>query len=192
MRYPLALIACAALFSAAGAQNLIKNAGFEDKEAFREWSVVPHQSDMVSILLDRSSVKTGESSLHFAKEEQRFYPLAMLKQDLGDPGTHQKIKLEMWVKAEAARKLTMAVTFLGSDGKPVGREWGAYVGEAKPGDKPADHNWTAYGSVLAIPPGTSSIRISLEMYGPGKVWIDDVSAQFVSADTPLQRAVRDK
>lgn len=178
----------------AGAQNLIANGGFEAgndlPSGWREGSMPPNTAVPVSIALERGGAKSGNACLRFEKSEQRFFPVALLSQSIGSPGGKSKIKLGMWVKAAKARKATMGVIFLGNEGEGA-KEWGAYVGEAKQGDSPADHDWKHYSSVLAIPSGTDEIVISLEMYGPGTVWLDDVSAQFVPADTPLMKVVRD-
>ena len=170
--------------------NLVRNGSFEDDSGslsgWREGSIPPNATVPVNISIDTGVAKEGKSSLRFEKTEQRFFPVAMLSQSIGSPST-SKIKLGMWVKAATARKATMGVIFAGAEAK----EWGAYVGEANTGDRPADHDWKHYSSVLAVPSGTNEVVITLEMYGPGTVWIDGVSAEFVPGDTPVMKVVKE-
>lgn len=186
----------AALFLSAisVAQNLVRNGGFENgsptPSGWTRGSIPPNTDVPVTISLDRSERKRDEASLKFEKTENRFFPVATLSQSIGYPSSNARIKLGIWVKASGARKVTMGVIFVGAQ-EGDGKEWGAYVGEADPGDKPASHDWTHYGSVLAIPKGTQEIVVTLEMYGPGTAWIDEVAAEYVPESTPLKPAGKD-
>ena len=177
------------------AQNLVRNGGFEEGGSPPSgWmrGSYPQNTDVpVDISTDSSQMKSGRTSLKFAKSENRFFPVALVSQSIGAPAAGKRIKLGAWVKASGARKLAMGVLFVGAP-EGEGKPWGVYVGEAKSGDKPAEHDWTHYGSVLAVPRGTTQVVITLEMYGPGTAWIDDVTAEYVSADTPLKAATADK
>lgn len=191
MRGHLGLLALAAISSLARAQNLVTNGGFEQGSTspagWARNSIPPDASVPVDIAIDKGVAHSGSASLKFVKTEQRFYPVATMNQNMGVPGSHTKVKVGMWVKASNVKKLTMGVIFMGGNAKG----WGAYVGQSKDGDPPATHEWTHYGSVLAIPQGTTEIILTLEMYGPGTAWVDDVTAEYVSADTPLVAATKD-
>jgi RNA polymerase sigma-70 factor (ECF subfamily) len=46
--------------------------------------------------------------------------------------------------------------------------------------------------VVEIPAGTTELRIALQIYGPGTVWFDDLSAEYVPNDTPVTDAAKSK
>jgi|GEM_PF-832243 len=176
--------------SARGAEdNEVKNAGFESGlQSWGQSSMPPNADTGVAVEIDHSTFHSGSASLKFTKSANRFFPVAVLNQAINVPSGAKRIKVDMWVKAEDAKKATLAVIMNGGgqDGKI---EWGAYVGIANDSDKPANHDWKKYGAVVAVPDGTDSVIISLQMYGPGTVWFDDVSVAYVPESTPLKAAV---
>ncbi len=196
LRYGGGAFAIAALFAAlpwevtaqTGAtvkeKNLIVNGGFES--GLDNWQMMMSNAGRpvnIDASVDTSEHHSGKASLKFTKTEVSFFPLKVFNQDISTDGATQRLKVGMWVKASQARKATMAVIM---DDKI---EWGAYVGEANDGDKPADHDWRYYTATVEVPQGVSHLMIGLQMYGPGTVWMDDVSATFMPNNTPLRKAV---
>ncbi len=173
-----------------GSSSLLANAGFEQGDTFPTgWTKSSLLGDAeamgVKVSIDHQVYHSGKASLRFDRTTQRFNPVLIVNQEIPFDKTQTKLQVGMWVKAERAYKATMAVWFLkdGADGKI---DWGSYIGR---GTKFADHDWKQYGSVLAIPPGTDKIVISLQMYGPGTVWMDDVDVKYVPDSTPLKAAI---
>lgn len=174
-----------------GGKNEVRNGGFEEGNP-SNWShgtLPPNAEVPVTISVDKSTYKTGKSSLKFVKSEKRFFPVAMMAQQIPFNGKSRKLKIGLWVKAESVAKFTLAAIMSGAgDGKI---EWGAYVGDQKGNSTVANHDWKYYTSVVEIPSGTDDITLALQMYGPGTVWVDDVSAQYVPDDTPVKSAIQD-
>ena len=42
--------------------------------------------------------------------------------------------------------------------------------------------------MVDIPDGTDRIELALQVYGPGKVWMDDLKATYVDGDAPAKEA----
>jgi beta-lactamase regulating signal transducer with metallopeptidase domain/predicted esterase len=165
-------------------KNLVVNGGFES--GLDNWQMMMSNANRpvnIDASIDRSEHHSGKASLKFTKTEVSFFPLKVFNQEVSTVGMTRRLKVGMWVKASQARKATMAVIM------DDNIEWGGYVGEAKDGDKPADHDWRYYTATVNVPEGTSHLTIGLQMYGPGTVWMDDVSAKFMPNNTPLVKAV---
>jgi hypothetical protein len=75
-------------------------------------------------------------------------------------------------------KATLDVIFLDKDGTWISHKWAAYVGAKQAGQPPANHDWKKYAGRVGIPAGTAKICVALQVYGPGKVWFDDVRAKY--------------
>jgi hypothetical protein len=75
-------------------------------------------------------------------------------------------------------KAILDVQFLDKDGQGISHKWAAYIGGKAEGDPPANHDWKKYSDRVDIPPGTVKLCIALQVYGPGKVWFDDVQARY--------------
>ncbi|MBC7808684.1 MAG: M56 family metallopeptidase [Akkermansiaceae bacterium] len=168
------------------ARNLVRNAGFEEgAEIPGGWLYgalfgIPQ----TRVARDMSVRHTGQASLRFSKTAQTFAPVAVLSQTVAPvPVAATAVRLRVWVKAQNARKATVAVLLGGEDGQTSKIVWGAYVGEAEAGDKPASHDWKAYDAVVPLPAGTRSVTLAAQMYGSGTVWFDDVSASYETANT---------
>lgn len=170
-----------------GGTNEVKNGGFEDGGASRwtQGSLPPNADVPVAISVDTQTFKSGKSSLKFAKTENRFFPVSMMSQRIAYDGKRQKIKVGMWVKAQSASKFVLTV--LMNDYSV----FAGYVGDQRgTGDK-TDHDWKYYTSVLQVRPNTREISLALQMYGPGTVWVNDVSAEYVPDDTPVKSAIQE-
>lgn len=172
--------------------NLVRNGDFESAEglsSFWEKGTLLGDAEAmgVSVAEDATVAHSGGKSLRFNRTTPKYFPVLIMNQEVPFDAKAKKIKLGMWVKAAKAGKATLAVWFM-KDGEIEKIVWGGYVQDE---NGPLDHDWKLYDSVLAIPPGTEGVMISLQMYGPGTVWMDDVTAQFVPDNTPLKPAIPD-
>jgi RNA polymerase sigma-70 factor (ECF subfamily) len=61
----------------------------------------------------------------------------------------------------------------------ISHEWASYIGAKEAKDEPATHDWKEYRGKVKIPPQARKIQIGLQIYGPGKVWFDEVRATYV-------------
>ena len=157
------------------AANLVANPGFE--KGLDQWplgSLPPDADTGVETALDREVRHGGTASLRFRKSRKSFFPIGLVRQSFRVNSSERKLKVGVWVKASGVGKATMGVDF------GEGVEWGAYI------DGGATHDWKHYTAVLAIPPGSSEVTVMLQMYGAGTVWMDDVSARYVPANTALK------
>ena len=100
----------------------------------------------------------------------------------GAKGRRPVLEVSAQVKAKKMTKAILDVLFLDKDGKWISHKWAAYIGSKKPGDPPANHDWKKYSGKVEIPPRTAKLCIGLQVYGPGKVWFDDVQASYGTAD----------
>lgn len=173
------------------AELKLKNGSMEQGDAiplgWRKGAAVPG----VRYVWDRSTGHDSKASLRLHKTVQRFFPIAQWYQIVPNPGTTSKLKVSAWVKAERASKGIVDVLFFGQDGKMT-HQWIAYIGAKKANQPPVSHDWKEYSGVAEIPPGTTRLGVALQIYGPGKIWFDDVRAEFVSDETPKTDAVQAK
>jgi RNA polymerase sigma-70 factor (ECF subfamily) len=84
------------------------------------------------------------------------------------------------VKAEGVTKAIIDVIFLDGDGEWIGHKWACYIGGKEAKDPPANHDWKEYAGRVEIPPAAKTIQIGLQIYGPGKVWFDEVHATYAN------------
>lgn len=158
-----------------GGPNVVLNGGFEDGFGNWEQGSLPPNTDIpaVRIVTDISTFKSGKQSMLFAKTAETFFPVKLINQSITiEKGKYSKAMIKVWVKAENASKLT--IPFYHNGNGELDKVWGAYVGIQNDGDKPANHDWRQYISFVTIPPTATSIGIGAEMYGPGRVWLDDL------------------
>jgi RNA polymerase sigma-70 factor (ECF subfamily) len=60
----------------------------------------------------------------------------------------------------------------------ISHEWAAYIGAKEAKDMPAQHDWKEYQGQVKIPAKAKKIQIGLQIYGPGKVWFDEIRAEY--------------
>jgi len=121
---------------------------------------------------------SGNRSLSIEKSAQRYFPIAQWSRKLKHAGDSQGLSISTQIKAEDMTKAIVDVAFYnGRDS--LGHQWVSYIGAKNSGDPPANHDWQEYKAQVAIPGGTDRIEIALQVYGPGKVWFDDVTATYV-------------
>jgi len=132
----------------------------------------------VSYVWDKRTAFEGKASLCLKKTAKRYFPIAQWARRIEHDGKSRALAVSAQVKARRASKATVDVQFLGAGDKPLGHKWAAYIGAAKPRDPPADHDWKEYSGTVPIPQGTEAIVIGLQIYGPGTVWFDNLTAAY--------------
>lgn len=162
---------------ARGAVSLV-NPGFEEglDDAPAGWARGV-RLDGVRYVWDREVAHSGRASLSIQKRVERYFPIAEWTQVVPVPPGAAIVEFTAWVKAEKSYKSVLDVQFATEEGIG-GHEWVAYVGAKELNDPPETFDWRKMGGVVAIPPGTKEVVLSLQDYGPGKVWFDDVQARF--------------
>lgn len=162
---------------AVAGDNVLRNGGAEDgTDAPAHWSQGA-DIDGVKYVWDKAAGKAGKASLGLHKTAPRYFPIAQWYQVVDRPGDKPAVRLSAQVKAEGATKAVLDVAFLDDKGEMIGHQWAAYVGAKNPGDQPATHDWKEYAGRVELPKGTKKLQIGLQIYGPGKVWFDDVKAE---------------
>ncbi len=162
---------------AAGAM-LFATETFElDGGTIQSWQPGP-AVDGVEFLWDRATGYRSRASYCLKKTAQRYFPIAQYSRTIDHTGGAGKLSVEAQVKADKATKAVIDVQFLDAAGATLSHEWAAYIGAKNAGDPPADHDWKAYSGTVTIPAGAKQIVIALQIYGPGTVWFDDVTATY--------------
>lgn len=169
--------------------NLLSNPSLEEGEGEtpKHWT---HGSkiDGVEYFWDRKTAHEGKASVGFHKTAKRYFPIAQWHQVIERPGESPSLRVTVQVKAEGLTKAILDVVFLDEGGDSFGHAWVAYIGEAD-GGQPITHDWKEYQGVVAIPKEAKRLMIGLQIYGPGKVWFDDVTA--TASDLPPTDPVKD-
>jgi predicted esterase len=156
---------------------LVVNGGFEEGQGSPDsWKTLGNFAG-IEYLWERASAHQGQSSIGFNKTRQDYLAIAQWVQPIEYDGKAKAIEVSAWVKAEKATKAVLDVQFVSHAGESS-HKWAAYIGAANAGDPPAHHDWKQYKGIVNIPDGTKSVRVSLQIYGPGKVWFDDVEARW--------------
>ena len=159
--------------------NLLQNAGFEEgTETPTAWSEGA-KIDGVNYLWDRDkgNARQGNASLALHKTAQRFFPIAQWSQEVDRPKDAQALQVSAQVKAEGVTKAIIDVVFLNEKDEWIKHEWVASITPPKPTVPALTHDWKEYKGRVEIPPGTKKCQICLQIYGPGKVWFDEVRAE---------------
>lgn len=122
---------------------------------------------------NESEAHSGKRALRFRKTADRYNPVAVWMQTVPvSPGT-RRVTVTAWIKSENAAKATLGV--IAEKGGEVGKkEWAAYIGPES-GTDSVTLPWTEYQKSLDVPDGTDRVTVTFEMYGPGTVWLDDVT-----------------
>ena len=160
------------------AQNILKNGRFEagkqTPEGWRQGAAIPG----VKYSWDKKVAFQGKASLCIEKTAKRYFPIAQWSQTLERKGNQPALVVSSQVKAENMTKAILDVVFLDENDKWISHQWVAYIGSKEEGDPPANHDWKAYSGKVNVPPKTKKVCIGLQVYGPGKVWFDDVRASY--------------
>ncbi|MGV3616187.1 MAG: M56 family metallopeptidase [Fimbriimonas sp.] len=169
----------------AAPQGVLLNAGIEEGEGSQpaHWSRGARISSVV-YGWDREHAHSGRGSLAISKAANRYFPIAEWSQTFKHDGRSTAVEVSAWIRAESMYKAVLDVQFAQPDGVES-HQWAAYIGARQDGDPPATHGWKRVGAIVKIPPGTTEIIIAPQVYGPGKVWFDDIEARFTN-EAPTQ------
>jgi len=167
----------------AESKSLLKNRGVEEGEGDlpKAWTVGARISG-VEYLWSRDIGHMSKASLCLKKTAQRYFPIAEWSQTLEHTGNSPRLKVSAWVKADKATKAILDAQFLDGSGESS-HAWVAYIGPKEAGKPPVTHDWKRYEGVVTIPPGTKQIAIAPQIYGPGRVWFDDLDAEYTNDPT---------
>jgi predicted esterase len=151
--------------------------GTKAPDGWKEGTAVPG----VKYVYDRKLGSEGERSLGLDKTVNRYFPIAGWSRVFEHRGDKPALKVAAKVKAARAAKAIVDVQFLDAKGAGIKHEWAAYIGQKESGDPPATHDWKLYEGTMEIPPGTKKIGIEFQIYGPGKVWFDELQVRYVDS-----------
>lgn len=173
-----ALLLAAEEEAGAPAGPVLLRDGFEygamTPNGWRQGAAVPG----VKYIWDRRSASAGRASLCLQKTAQSFFPIAEWSRTVSHRGSMRKLRVSAQVRARQAAKAVIDVQFLAADGEWIEHEWAAYIGAKKASDPLADHDWKEYAGTVPIPRGTRQVRLALQIYGPGTVWFDELTATY--------------
>lgn len=175
--------------ASAAPAGLLKNSDLEggDNDQPLAWNRGP-RINTVKYVWDRQVAHGGSASLAIFKTADRYFPIAEWSQSIDATGKGPSVEVTAWVKAEAMHKAVIDVQFLKEDGI-FSHAWASYIGAKQYGDPPANHDWKRVGAIVKIPAGTTEIVIAPQVYGPGKVWFDDIDVRFTQ-EPPTKEVLR--
>lgn len=163
------------------AANLLKNAdmesGKDQPDAWARNDAVPG----VEYAWDRSvGHGTSQSSLRLRKTAENYFPVAEWYQELACAGRPAKLDVSAFFKVEALTKAVLDVQFIDSKDQ-WSHKWVAYAGAPSTEGSRLTHDWRAYGGRVDVPADTRKLRVAVQLYGPGTIWVDDATAQLTHA-----------
>jgi hypothetical protein len=135
----------------------------------------------VKYLYERDAGSEGKRSISLQKSANRYFPIAQWSRRFKHTSDKTGLKVATKIRAIKATKAVVDVLFLDESGKWIKHEWVSYIGQKKPSDPLATHDWKTYEGTLEIPKGTKEICIAFQIYGPGQVWFDELDARYVDA-----------
>lgn len=135
----------------------------------------------VTYVYDHKVASDGKRSLSLHKSANRYFPIAAWNRTVDHTWGKPAIQVSANVKTEKITKAILDVIFLDADGEWVSHKWIEYIGPKESGGAPVTHDWKEYKGAAEIPEGTEKLRVSLQIYGPGKVWFDEVEARYVDS-----------
>jgi hypothetical protein len=157
------------------AGNAVKNSGFEEGEllpaAWQKGQDVPG----VEYLWTSGVAYEGQACVVLRKTENRYFPIAQWYQDIPHTGAEATLQVSARIKAQETTKAILDAEFRAAS-DTVGHEWIAYIGAKESSDPPVTHDWKKYTGEVKVPAGVTTIRIGLQIYGPGVVGFDNVTA----------------
>ncbi len=182
-------IACAALLwlsagvtppSALGAERKVplKNTDMEEGTADpAAWVKGPPVAGVEQVW-DRTQAHGGSASLSLKKNPRRYFPIAQWSQQLSvEPADKpRKLRVRCWVKAESVTKAIIDVSYQAGQ---TGHAWAVYLGQKQQNDPVLTHDWKLCEGVVNLPAKVNSLEIAFQIYGPGKVWFDDLEVAWL-------------
>jgi predicted esterase len=167
------------------ASYLLSNVGFESGDKTPECWKAGTSVEGNDYIWERKLARTGSSSLCLRMRTEGIFPITQWSQSFDHRGTSSHLRVSGWVKADKAHKAIIDVQFE-NEAAEWTHKWAGYIGAEKAGDPPADHDWREYSGTVDLPEGVKTIRVSLQIYGPGTVWFDDVEAVYVNSGKPAK------
>jgi hypothetical protein len=160
-------------------KNILQNGGMEEGDGSpAHWSQGA-EIDGVEYIWDKETGYKSKASLCLHKTANRYFPIAQWYQVASRQGDSAAVRVTAQVKAEKVTKAILDVIFLDASDEPISHKWAAYIGAKQAADPPANHDWKKYSGRVAVPAAAKKIQVALQIYGPGKVWFDDVRAEYV-------------
>ncbi len=162
--------------------NLLFNGSFEDGNGEpAHWKKGVQGGGGTSLpdvqwVYSRDRGHTGTSAIGFHREGRRYFPIAEWYQDVEHHGMGDTIRVSAMVAAKDVTKARLDVQFLTNVGG-WSHAWVSSIGGGGDSD-PVSHNWTEYSGTATVPEGTDRIRVSIQIYGPGMLLVDDVRAEY--------------
>ncbi len=160
-------------------ENILANPGAEKGDDDPEGWEQGQEIEGVKYSWDKKVAFEGKASLSIAKTAKRYFPIAQWSQTVSRAGDLPVVEVSAQVKAQKMTKAVLDVIFLDKNDQSISHQWAAYVGSKANGDPPASHNWKKYSGRVDIPPGAVKLCVALQVYGPGKIWFDDIRARYV-------------
>jgi poly(3-hydroxybutyrate) depolymerase len=164
--------------------DVLVNDSFEQgtkvPDGWKEGQAVPG----VKYIYDQAQGSHGKRSLSLEKKEKRFFPVAGWSKVFERRGEKKYLRISANVKAKDCTKSVIDVQFIDARRNVTQHEWVVYIGQKEQGDRVATHDWKEYSGTVEIPEGTKQIDIQLQIYGPGRVWFDELNARYL--DSPDQ------
>ena len=178
----LSMVASLCAFVHGQDADVLLSEGFESgTEAPDQWET-GMEIEGAYYVYDKSKAKSGERSLSLQKSAQRYFPIAEWSRTLELEHICSKVKVTSQVLAEKTTKARLDIIFLDGNGERLSKEYAATVGTQ---GSVADHDWKEYSTVLDVPAAAREIQISLQMFGPGKVWFDDIEVTLIGEKSKL-------
>jgi predicted esterase len=132
----------------------------------------------VNYIWDKATASDGKASICLEKTVKKFMPpIAGWLRSFDYDGKSPSLTVSAKVKAAKVTKAIIDVQFYDAKGASP-HEWASYIGSKNSGEPPADHDWKDYSGTVKIPNGTKTITIALQIYGPGKVWFDELKVEY--------------
>jgi predicted esterase len=141
----------------------------------------------VSYIWDKKIAFKGKGSLCLKKTERKYFPVAQWFKEFSHDEVSKELEVNVKVKAERMSKAIVDVQFTNESGDWLGHEWACYIGARKASDRPANHDWKDYSGIVAVPGGTRTIIIALQIYGPGSVWFDELTGAYLPERNPVEK-----
>lgn len=136
--------------------------------------------DGVKYIYEAAAGSDGKRSLCLEKTANRYFPIAAWSRQFEHTSDKKFLKVTSKVKARKVTKAIIEIQFGTANGGFISKEWLAYIGQKDPPNDPvATHDWKDYPASVQIPEGTKQIVIAFQIYGPGKVWFDELEARYV-------------
>jgi serine/threonine protein kinase/predicted esterase len=163
------------------AQLKLDNPGMEEGEAEPDAWKKGAAISGVEYIRDREVGHESQTSLCLHKTANRYFPIAQWSQTVPRVGDSPSLQVSVQAKAEEVTKAIVDVIFLDQDRDMISHEWASYIGAKESTDPPTTHDWKDYSGQVAIPSDCAHIKIALQIYGPGKVWFDNVRTIYLSS-----------